>query len=478
MTDADPTADPPAAAAGVPSKAAPAKPSAAYFTSLTLRNVRCFGDEPVTLDLSDGETKPARWTVLLGENGTGKTTVLEAIWALHGVARAGGLFLGRATIAFAKELRELSQTDPDRHDPVVRTAYTIASLLRRGAEEDGAAVLRGCDGTFRTPPTRHWKQELKDGELRQRKFAGGHFPTRLYEVDRVRSGLKRELGTGRAVGTVGPEQWLRDLDYKRLRSKEHADERRYRKALEIVCDLLPNVSDATLEESSGDAFEPPRAFFLSTPDETWLPLSRLAFGYQTLFSLAVNHAARLMYHYGDSSDPLAQSAVLLVDEIELHLHPKMQREVMSKLSEWFPGTQFIVTTHSPLVAQAAAERRANFAVLVRDRDAAGRPTGPVRIENDPEVVDRWRFEQLLASDLFDVSPVPPETQRLLEKRAELLSKPDPTPGEVAEADALGARADELTPDPERAETRRVLREAAEALARYAGDRTGGGETAA
>lgn len=48
-----------------------------YFLSLTLENVRCFGPEQ-TLDLTDDDGTPAQWTVLLGDNGTGKTTLLQA----------------------------------------------------------------------------------------------------------------------------------------------------------------------------------------------------------------------------------------------------------------------------------------------------------------------------------------------------------------------------------------------------------------
>ena len=48
-----------------------------YFLSLELENVRCFSEQQ-TLDLSDGKGRPARWTILLGENGTGKTTILQA----------------------------------------------------------------------------------------------------------------------------------------------------------------------------------------------------------------------------------------------------------------------------------------------------------------------------------------------------------------------------------------------------------------
>jgi hypothetical protein len=51
---------------------------AAYFLSLSLENVRCFREKQ-TLDLSDGKGGPARWTILLGNNGTGKTTVLQLL---------------------------------------------------------------------------------------------------------------------------------------------------------------------------------------------------------------------------------------------------------------------------------------------------------------------------------------------------------------------------------------------------------------
>ncbi|QRK11198.1 AAA family ATPase [Archangium violaceum] len=59
-------------------KQAPSQPLPVYFLSLTLKNVRCFGPEQ-TLKLSDDQGRPARWTVILGNNGIGKTTLLQAL---------------------------------------------------------------------------------------------------------------------------------------------------------------------------------------------------------------------------------------------------------------------------------------------------------------------------------------------------------------------------------------------------------------
>jgi len=51
-----------------------------YFLSLTVESARCFGEKQ-TLRLHDGQGRPARWTLILGENGTGKTTLLQGLAA-------------------------------------------------------------------------------------------------------------------------------------------------------------------------------------------------------------------------------------------------------------------------------------------------------------------------------------------------------------------------------------------------------------
>ncbi len=52
-------------------------------------------------------------------------------------------------------------------------------------------------------------------------------------------------------------------------------------------------------------------------------------------------------------NPLAEPAIVLVDEIDLHLHPEWQRKIIQFLTAQFPNTQFIASSHSPLIVQSA-----------------------------------------------------------------------------------------------------------------------------
>ena len=72
--------------AAPPTEPAPPRP-AVYFTKLTLRNVRCFGDAEQELELALPKDGHAGWTVLLGDNGCGKTTVLECLALAYGTTR-------------------------------------------------------------------------------------------------------------------------------------------------------------------------------------------------------------------------------------------------------------------------------------------------------------------------------------------------------------------------------------------------------
>jgi predicted ATP-binding protein involved in virulence len=80
-----------------------------------------------------------------------------------------------------------------------------------------------------------------------------------------------------------------------------------------------------------------------------LIINQLSDGEKCLLAMVGDLARRLAIANPSLPDPLQGSGVVLIDEIELHLHPKWQREIIPALTRTFPNCQFIVTTHSPQV---------------------------------------------------------------------------------------------------------------------------------
>ena len=102
--------------------------------------------------------------------------------------------------------------------------------------------------------------------------------------------------------------------------------------------------------------------------ETWLAIKQLSDGERASLALVFDLARRLVLANPGSNDPLQEGqAVVLIDEIELHLHPRWQRNVMENLTRTFPACQFIVTSHSPQVLGEVE----NDSVRFLEKDEAG-----------------------------------------------------------------------------------------------------------
>ena len=83
-----------------------------------------------------------------------------------------------------------------------------------------------------------------------------------------------------------------------------------------------------------------------------LRIEQLSDGYRTTLAMVMDIAARMAEANSDLEEPLNTSGVILIDEVDLHLHPEWQREFLPKLIEVFPNIQFVVTTHSPFIIQS------------------------------------------------------------------------------------------------------------------------------
>ena len=99
-------------------------------------------------------------------------------------------------------------------------------------------------------------------------------------------------------------------------------------------------------------------------------VAQLSDGERNMLALVGDMARRLSILNPGLRNPNEGSGVVLIDEIDLHLHPRWQREVMTKLTTTFPNCQFIISTHSP---QVVGELKPESVALLRDGEFVGHP---------------------------------------------------------------------------------------------------------
>ncbi len=124
-----------------------------------------------------------------------------------------------------------------------------------------------------------------------------------------------------------------------------------------------------------------------------LPLVELSDGYQAMLVVVLDLVIRYAF-LPPVPDPMRRPATLVIDEVDLHLHPRWQRRVVRQLARLFPETQILLTTHSAAVVQGAIDD--GHAVLVlREKD------GMVSVTEVPEKARRALHGAQLGSVLVD-----------------------------------------------------------------------------
>ena len=103
-----------------------------------------------------------------------------------------------------------------------------------------------------------------------------------------------------------------------------------------------------------------------------LDVGQLSDGERGMLALVLDLARRLSQANPSLDDPLSEGhALVLIDELDLHLHPKWQRQIVHKLTKTFPRCQFIATTHSPQVIGEVPHERIQ---IISDGDKVYSPT--------------------------------------------------------------------------------------------------------
>ncbi len=334
-----------------------------YVSFVRLTDVRGFRE--LEIDLTDGAGgAPRMRTLIIGKNGTCKTSLLRSI--------AVGLC--------------------DRSDANALIAEPIGALVREGAHNAaiGLRMRRGEEEAFRDMRV---SPEFGKEAVTSWGVVGAYHRPFVCGYGAGRYGVGPD--TGRAYRVADAVYTL--FDYRRTLLDPELTLRRLRDFLgEKKSDAALSGIKRVLGLSAEDEIELIRGGGVEILGPTIGRKQRLegwADGYRMTFSWMLDLYGRAL-----SADSITDEGhvrgIVLIDEIEQHLHPSMQAEILPRISQVFPEVQFFVTTHSPLVAMDAAPEE--LVVLRREGGVVVRETAV------PDYAGYSAEDMLLDDHLFDL----------------------------------------------------------------------------
>ena len=330
-------------------------------------------------------------TVFHGDNSHGKTSVLSAIAV--GLGAVPFLLPDVSGIGFLKK-------DRREGGEGVRVSLTTTNEI---TWERTSSYVRKRRWTLsedtvqeRQERPRHTLRELKQW-LEKTALAAWGTPIDLpimafYDTERVVRGLAKRRGRPKSAisryaaleGALSARTSFRELfEWFYIKENEELREQRERRDLDFRLKELTAVRDA-ISSMIDCIAEPhvelrPMRFVVSERLDGEAAekrtLDQLSGGCQAVLALAADLAWRMAQGNPHLDDTLSSEAIVLIDEIELHLHPSWQQRILGDLRRTFPNAQFIVSTHSPQVLTTVEPQ--HIVELYRDGDriVAGAPGG-------------------------------------------------------------------------------------------------------
>ena len=365
------------------------------------------------------------WTVLLGDNGVGKSTILKAL----------------AAVVAGPEAKEFSgplvRSGVDSGSIRITTDRTVSGYEMR-IDRDGDSVEVDC----------------KPGDFvkKERTLILGFGPLRSVSRQRPRGPSPQSQGQISNAdvlpllrGDIDSrmdklKQWIVNLNSnaqsERLKgNKNNQHEKLLSRFQSVIAELAPGLKIRSI------VVDQHFQVTMQLPDGS-IPIESLSQGATALLGWVGVLLQRMYEVYFDprepQADPLQQHAVVLIDEIDAHMHPAWQQGLAHRLTTQFPNVQFIVTTHSPFVV-------AGMPVEQVIRLKRNRNDEIVRVQADEDMT-LGRADQILTGDLFGLeTTLDPKTQDLIAKYRELLGKKDRSPEEDREFIHLGLELDQRVP---------------------------------
>ena len=300
-----------------------------------------------------------RMNVFVGINGAGKSSILVALskllsWQARRLAAPGG---GGGGSAISEQEIRHGASDALLAAEARWGERMFTWSLAKGRKGGRMASVKS-DLSGMTNAVRDFRNRLAEGSFAAPLFAGYSANRMILDIPkriRVRHSFDPESANAGALAGI-PDfrlfvEWFRereDILNERIaenvrshRSGQTPQDPDLKWVKAALSRFLPDVSEWRVRRG------PMR--FLAKKREGEFVVDQLSDGEKNLLSVIGDIARRLVQANKDSASPLDGPGIVLIDEIELHLHPAWQTQILPRLFETFPHVQFFITTHSSFV---------------------------------------------------------------------------------------------------------------------------------
>jgi predicted ATP-binding protein involved in virulence len=383
-----------------------------FLKTIRLKNFKGLKDIELSFEQEDNSIR--KLTLLLGENGTGKSTLLKALAlimlgseAISDVVLEPDLWINNdSKYCELTAVVETKEGDERKISLKFNRGDTRAHVIRQNT-----AGLRLLDDALEHTPRNYFV--VGYGASRRINRESTTRSSKTSEFTSLRAQSVATLFDPAAV--LNPlETWAMDVDYTQPNG------------LNIVHTVLSGLLEGiTFSHINKDR----RELYFKTPDGI-VPLQSLSDGFQTFAAWMGDLLYRISKIFKDYSSPLETRGLLLIDEVDLHLHPKWQRQLLSFLDNKLPNFQIVATSHSPMTAQQASA--GSLFYLSRD-------DGSVELEQFAADPQKLQLDALATTNAFGLESVESldveikkERYRHLEQQSKLSSTERAEKEELAE----------------------------------------------
>ncbi len=414
---------------------------------LTLHNIKCFQDAVFSFT---SQEKPRHWSLLVGDNGVGKTTILHCICLC-----SLGPELASKIIPMPQYMLRMGAEEgymaavfyaPLEPEPAVDSndEVTVRLNIKKGSRTFEIHMEGDKPGVNRLK---------KFIEARKRTDFDGWFVTgygavrNLLFTDEPFKIARQDPVIDRVESLFDPTKLLIDpaslnrflagdsSPFKEMGAPLNLSTETIRHIRELLDQLLPMIS---LKDPNGTGN-------LETPFGK-VPISELSEGYKSMLSWLAHLIMHLLAAGKWRGKILDIQGIVLIEEVDLHLHPVWQQQVIPLLQKCFPNLQFIGSTHSPMTAGGANDGD----IILLDYHK-----GKIDIRQDLPSIKGWRADQILTGPLFGLESTRDlSTQQKLEQYTQLLELAELSPQQEKKLRELEKELGHLIPSAGETETQR------------------------